>query len=275
MTLGERIYQLRSAKGLSQGHLADMLEVSRQSISKWENDAAIPELDKLMKLSEIFDITLDELVKGEKSYTSEPKPVTQINQTQKIVGIIIFAFVGLLFLFGLFFNVLLLSLFVSIPFIICGILCFTCKHNTGLWCSWILYVFITSYLLWATGTTWSSIFFYVTYSPNFNMQMIVSVILLLVLILLIGITVLRFSKITIEYKKLKKQLCITILIYFALIVIEYLFNTSSFYQSILNNLMTRAWLLTLINTLFDWLRVLLFIFVLINLVRFIQYKRSK
>ena len=67
MNLGEKIYQLRSQKGLSQGNLADMLEVSRQSISKWENNTAVPELDKLIKLSEIFEISLDELVKEEKT----------------------------------------------------------------------------------------------------------------------------------------------------------------------------------------------------------------
>lgn len=64
MSLGETIYKLRTEKQLSQGDLADMLEVSRQSISKWENNSAIPELDKIVKLSEIFDVSLDMLVKG-------------------------------------------------------------------------------------------------------------------------------------------------------------------------------------------------------------------
>jgi len=42
MSLGERIYKLRKEKNLSQGDLADMLGVSRQSISKWENNSAVP-----------------------------------------------------------------------------------------------------------------------------------------------------------------------------------------------------------------------------------------
>lgn len=67
MGLGETIYRLRKEKQLSQGDLADMLGVSRQSVSKWENDSAVPDLDKLVKLSEIFCILLDELVKGEMS----------------------------------------------------------------------------------------------------------------------------------------------------------------------------------------------------------------
>ena len=65
MNLGETIYKLRTDKQMSQGELAELLEVSRQSISKWENNSAVPELDKLIRLSEIFEVSLDELVKGE------------------------------------------------------------------------------------------------------------------------------------------------------------------------------------------------------------------
>lgn len=64
MTLGQNIARLRTQKNLSQGDLADALEVSRQSVSKWETDASIPELDKLLRLAELFGVTLDELVKG-------------------------------------------------------------------------------------------------------------------------------------------------------------------------------------------------------------------
>ena len=62
MSLGERIYKLRTEKNLSQGELADALEVSRQSISKWETNGSVPELDKLVKLSEVFGVSLDELI---------------------------------------------------------------------------------------------------------------------------------------------------------------------------------------------------------------------
>ena len=62
VSLGERIYKLRTEKGMSQGDLSDALEVSRQSISKWETNGSVPELDKLVKLSEIFGVSLDELV---------------------------------------------------------------------------------------------------------------------------------------------------------------------------------------------------------------------
>ena len=64
MTLGQNICRLRTERGLSQGDLADALGVSRQSISKWETDASVPELEKLRRLSELFHISLDALVGG-------------------------------------------------------------------------------------------------------------------------------------------------------------------------------------------------------------------
>ena len=65
MNLGQTIYRLRMEKNMSQGDLADALGVSRQSVSKWETNSSVPELDKLIKLSKIFEISLDALVKGE------------------------------------------------------------------------------------------------------------------------------------------------------------------------------------------------------------------
>ena len=81
MTLGEKIYKLRAEKGLSQGELSEMLDVSRQSISKWENGGATPDLDNIIKLSEIFGITIDELVKSEEIPSSE-----ELKQSPVIVG---------------------------------------------------------------------------------------------------------------------------------------------------------------------------------------------
>lgn len=71
MNLGENIYRFRTEKNMSQGDLADALDVSRQSVSKWENNSATPELEKLLKMSQLFGITLDELVSGE---TPQPPP---------------------------------------------------------------------------------------------------------------------------------------------------------------------------------------------------------
>lgn len=65
MILAEKIMQLRRQNGWSQEELANRLEVSRQAVSKWEGGASIPELDKVLKMSELFGVTTDYLLKDE------------------------------------------------------------------------------------------------------------------------------------------------------------------------------------------------------------------
>jgi len=65
MKLSEKIIELRKNKGMTQEELAVLCNVSRQSISKWEADIALPELDKLLVLSDTFGVSLDVLVKDE------------------------------------------------------------------------------------------------------------------------------------------------------------------------------------------------------------------
>ena len=62
MTIGEKISKLRSAANISQEELAEKISVSRQSISKWEMDQALPQIDKVLQLCELFDISTDELL---------------------------------------------------------------------------------------------------------------------------------------------------------------------------------------------------------------------
>jgi transcriptional regulator with XRE-family HTH domain len=63
MNLSEKIQNLRKEKQLSQEELAEKLDISRQSVSKWESGLAMPEIDKLIMLSEIFGVTTDYLLK--------------------------------------------------------------------------------------------------------------------------------------------------------------------------------------------------------------------
>lgn len=62
MTIGEKITQLRIAADISQEQLAERMSVSRQSVSKWEMDQALPQIDKVLQLCELFDISTDELL---------------------------------------------------------------------------------------------------------------------------------------------------------------------------------------------------------------------
>ncbi|WP_216358473.1 helix-turn-helix domain-containing protein [Weissella confusa] len=62
LAIGEKIKELRLASGWSQGDLATRVLVSRQSVSKWENNITVPDIEKLVDLSELFDVSLDELI---------------------------------------------------------------------------------------------------------------------------------------------------------------------------------------------------------------------
>ena len=64
MIFSEKLLTLRKAKGITQEQLAEKLDVSRQSISKWESGQSIPELEKIVALSTIFDVTTDYLLKS-------------------------------------------------------------------------------------------------------------------------------------------------------------------------------------------------------------------
>ncbi len=67
MKLSEKILELRKAKGLTQEELAATCNVSRQSVSKWEADIALPEVDKILILAELFQVSIDVLLKDELS----------------------------------------------------------------------------------------------------------------------------------------------------------------------------------------------------------------
>lgn len=78
MELSERLTELRKEKNLSQAELADALNVSRQSVSLWENGSTVPALDKLQFLAEFYGVTLDELF-----YSVEGKPKRRPHRRQR------------------------------------------------------------------------------------------------------------------------------------------------------------------------------------------------
>ena len=65
MSVGEKIVKLRKEQNLTQEQFADMLKVSRQSVSKWELDSTYPDTEKLIRISKIFNCSLDYLLKDE------------------------------------------------------------------------------------------------------------------------------------------------------------------------------------------------------------------
>lgn len=76
MTIGEKITQLRNIYNISQEQLAEKIMVSRQSVSKWEMGAALPQIDKILQLCELFKISTDELL-------SDKTPIKSLKRKEK------------------------------------------------------------------------------------------------------------------------------------------------------------------------------------------------
>ncbi len=72
MDFNNRLYQLRKQKGLSQEELANRLNVSRQTVSKWEVGDSTPDMEKLIAMSDLFDVSLDKLVMGKEDEEKTP-----------------------------------------------------------------------------------------------------------------------------------------------------------------------------------------------------------
>ena len=80
MTIGQKIVKLRTASEISQEQLAETLGVSRQSVSKWEMDQALPQIDKVLQLAELFGVTTDELLQDKIEITRPEKGAPRKNK---------------------------------------------------------------------------------------------------------------------------------------------------------------------------------------------------
>lgn len=86
MSIGERIIQLRKEQDMSQGQLADLIGVSRQAVSKWENDTASPDTLKLIRLADVLGTEIEYLATGKKPVYL-PAPVV-VNVSEKVDRIV-------------------------------------------------------------------------------------------------------------------------------------------------------------------------------------------
>lgn len=89
MPFGEKLYQLRRKEGLSQEKLAEMIDVSRQAISKWEQGTVIPDTSNLVKLCNFFDVPLEYLTDENCEDSRDPKRKHISDFTLIVVGSVI------------------------------------------------------------------------------------------------------------------------------------------------------------------------------------------
>ncbi|MBU9788191.1 helix-turn-helix domain-containing protein [Lentilactobacillus sp. IMAU92037] len=95
MKIAEQLQRQRQLHGLSQADLADELHISRQSISKWENGTTLPSFSNVVAISDLFGISLDDLIKGDVQLMERLEKDNRVNKVSKIIlfGIVI-AIVG-------------------------------------------------------------------------------------------------------------------------------------------------------------------------------------
>ena len=100
MNIGERIYELRRKNSMSQEDLAEKMNVSRQSISKWESSQSVPEVEKIIQLSNIFNVSTDWILKGENSKKQKSqsnknnlKSVQTVSTALNYIGFVIGTFI--------------------------------------------------------------------------------------------------------------------------------------------------------------------------------------
>ncbi len=285
MTIGEKIYKLRTEKNLSQGDLAEILEVSRQSISKWENGGATPDLDKIIKLSEVFGITIDELVKNEEVSAPAEEKAPQIIikkessfPPRKIIGTVLLSL-------SLIVTVVLLAagggisgLVLSSPLILCGIICFIFKKNVGLWCAWAVFFAVDMYLRVATGINSAVILNFQTLlflirGGDF-IRLLLAFAQLAAIISLILTTVLRFRKTPLESKKLP---LVFWGIYGVLKIAMAVFSASHLYKQVMNHVFStlNTGLYVLLHSLYVWLYTGFFVAAVVLTVRYFYTRKHK
>lgn len=282
MNIGEKIYALRREKNLSQGDLADMLEVSRQSVSKWENNTAVPDLQKIIKLSEIFEISVDELIKGEKI---QPEARTQTEyivkhermENRKIAGIILICMSFLL-------TILLLpaGILYASPLIICAVICFACKKDVLLKCIWVGYIFADVFFRFATGTRAWNILYIFKWSEKLTSQKIAAVVSFTVMLAVIIATVAVLSKRPVEdigktKKNTVKFWCLWGGVKAISKIISYVL--SQWYLNAVNEGSSAVGyansFLSIPTTVFEITALILFVFAVTNTIRFIKVLKSE
>ena len=204
---GERIYKLRNSNNLSQGDLADRLNVSRQTVSKWENGMCMPETEKLVQLSEIFKVSTDYILKGEEG-TNEPIYIylkeDNANQS-KVSEKIVRKYVGIAL--AVLFSVLAFVMIITggyiaaiIPgaVVLLGVLLASNVKHPWLITFWVAYIVLVTVLHFISAITPLMIFDPIIYTPGYTYHLLWGYGIWIVLLILIVCTVAakkgRFSK---------------------------------------------------------------------------------
>ena len=200
MTLSEKIFSLRTKMGISQGDLAERLEVSRQSVSKWETGQSVPDLDKIIRLADLFGVSVDELVReGERPEPPKEEPQVIYIEREKrglrpvqVVGVILEVLGAGMFLLGLVAGAVL-SVF-GLLLVLLGLPLLLARKHPFLICGWILVS--VPYLVFNRWTSSVSLYYVLDFlrGGELRMQAIIAGGRLALLILMVVFTLHTWNK---------------------------------------------------------------------------------
>ena len=286
MKLGEQIYEFRKERNLSQGDLADKLGVSRQSISKWENNLAMPELDKIVMLSEIFDVSIDRFLKGDAVAVTEEKAETMENDMQEsenrvrtkrnnIVGIALLSICGLALLIltvlgGL--GGLLTGGAIIIPIVIIAIIYLKLRENEGLYSLWTVLMYLDLVTPFFTGISRHLVRY--TFSRDVIINptvLIMSWIYLLFTIFVIAYSFKVYINRAINNETKFKNRAITVLIILILSIVCTVINNHFIFSYLIDS---RNYILaSILSCIFTEINFISLWTLVISLVRYLKYKK--
>ena len=88
MEVGQRLKERRNELNMTQDFVAEQLGITRQTISNWENGRSYPDIERIIRLSELYHLSLDELLKGDQEMVHHLKENTTINQFLKMFALL-------------------------------------------------------------------------------------------------------------------------------------------------------------------------------------------
>lgn len=178
MTIGKRISDLRKTFSYSQEYVAEKIGVSRQAVSKWEQDQTAPDTYNLIALAELFHVTVEYLATGRKEEEQKTDKKVKSNYTARIIGVVLLSI-------GLFVLLTPISKVVSIYLFVFAILCLVVRKHLGIVLMWAFTIMLLFNII---STSSREIFHLISFGLYREMPM-GSLVALILVIMLIASTV--------------------------------------------------------------------------------------
>lgn len=207
MSIGKRISDLRKQYSYSQEYVAEKIGVSRQAVSKWEQDQTAPDTYNLIALAELFNVSVEYLATGksEQQFTvPEPQPNQNKLTTKKLIGLILLGIGLIALILGILFSEILIIL--SVYLLVGGILCLSIRKN--LWFVIMWTYTIMTFLMISILTRYN---LFIIFNPaiykngGVSMGMIVSYVFWIIVVSAIAISVYKAIR-AIKNKRKKQQI---------------------------------------------------------------------